>query len=158
MKNSWLEDAMILTQSQVWCPWVKCMFGELQYELLLAIFWENMYEPSTFGPRKEPLFPFGRPLPPAPPQTQVLGVDKSQPPKWKVDVNVRSLHGSAERLPSMLHSLGCGPDLGRVANLLYASDHSLFLRMRLAHLLSSPYSTIVPRAAGSYAGFSLGDW
>lgn len=90
------------------------MVGELQYELLLAILWENACEPCSFGPREEPLFPFGRPLPPAPPQTQVLGVDKTQPPFWKVEVNVQSVYGGSEKLPPALFALGCGPDLGKV--------------------------------------------
>lgn len=93
------------------------MVGELQYELLLGIFWENLSEPASFGDPVEPLFPYGRPLPPAPPQTQVLGVDKSKPPTWKVDVNVRSVNAVAEKLPPVLHTPGCGPDLGRVSTM-----------------------------------------
>ena len=91
------------------------MFGELQYSLLLGVFWENAFEPCSFGPKQTPLFPYGKPLPPAPPQPLILGVDKSQTPCWKFDIRVHSMHGSAEKLPPPLYALGCGPDLGRVS-------------------------------------------
>ena len=93
---------------------MRCVTGELQYELLLGIFWENAYEPCSFGPPDVPLYPFGRPLPPAPPQTKVLGVDKSQPPNWKFEVFIGNVYGTAEKLPPPGYSIGFGPDLGKV--------------------------------------------
>ena len=94
---------------------MRCIFGELQYELLLAIFWENAYEPCSFGAEEPLAFPFGRVKPPLPPQTTVLGVDKSLPPNWKFDVHIKSVYGVAEKLPPHgFLPLGYGPDLGRV--------------------------------------------
>jgi len=119
---------------QIWCPWVRCVTGELQYELLLGIFWENAYEPCSFGPEDAPLYPFGRPLPPAPPQTKVLGVDKSQAPRWKVDVHIRTLYGAAEKLPPPGYRTGCGPDLGRVS---FPPPYLLFLRHIIADFSTS---------------------
>lgn len=97
---------------------MRCIFGELQYELLLAIFWENAEEPCSFGEEQVPQFPIGKPKPPAPAPKTVLGVDKSVPPNWKFDVHIQSVYGVAEKLPPAHQPLGSpigyGPDLGRV--------------------------------------------
>ena len=106
---------------QIWCPWVRSIFGELQYELLLGIFWENAYEPCSFGAEEPPAFPFGKAKPPCPPQTTALGVDKNAPPNWKFDVHIKSVYGVAEKLPPPgFLPLGYGPDLGRARPFLTA--------------------------------------
>ena len=93
---------------------MRSIVGELQYELMLGIFWENMYERCSFGSEAPPLYPFGFPLPPAPPQARVLGVDKSKPPTWKFDFHIHTLYGVSELLPPSGYTPGMGPELGKV--------------------------------------------
>ncbi len=108
---------------------MRCIFGELQYEQLLAIFWENAEEPCSFGEEQAPQFPIGKPKPPTPAQKTVLGVDKSLPPNWKFDVHIKSVYGVAEKLPPAHEPLGSpigyGPDLGRVSCLLLPDENQM---------------------------------
>lgn len=98
----------------MWCPWVSCVFGELQYQLLLATLWENGNEPGSFTPEPEPLIPYGRPLPPAPPHAELPGVDKSRPPVWMVRVELGQALMRGEKLMEPTTAPGWGPDLGQV--------------------------------------------
>lgn len=47
---------------QVWWPWASAVWGEVQFELLMAVLWENMAEPCSFGPQRPPPFPIGKSL------------------------------------------------------------------------------------------------
>ncbi|KAL0042783.1 hypothetical protein WJX79_011021 [Trebouxia sp. C0005] len=103
------------TKVQVWWPWASAVWGEVQFELMMAILWENMAEPCSFGPQRPPPFPIGKPLPPQPPAPETLGVDKSKTPQWEVVVNVHSISLIMEKLPPFgYEALGSGPDLGTV--------------------------------------------
>ncbi|DBA93880.1 TPA: hypothetical protein ACH3X3_013925 [Trebouxia sp. C0006] len=103
------------TKVQVWWPWASAVWGEVQFELVMAILWENMAEPCSFGPQRPPPFPIGKPLPPQPPAPETLGVDKSKTPQWEVVVNVHSISLIMEKLPPFgYEALGSGPDLGTV--------------------------------------------
>jgi hypothetical protein len=106
---------------QVCIPWVRAVFGELHYELILAALWENAAEPATFGERQPPYYPIGEPLPPTPPQPSILGVDKTQAPVWEVEVSVQSLVTDVEALLSEEGLRGNGADFA----LVRLSDGSL---------------------------------
>ena len=82
-----------------------------------------MYELSNFGTEEPPLYPYGRAKPPAPPQTKVLGVDKTKAPVWKFEFNMHSLYGISEKLPPPGYQLGCGPELGRVRSIIAIQNH-----------------------------------
>jgi hypothetical protein len=71
---------------QVWWPWANAVFGQLQFELLMGVIWENMCEPANFGARARPAVPVGVPLPGGAQQPSRLGVDTSQAPLWEVEV------------------------------------------------------------------------
>ena len=45
---------------QVWWPWASAVWGEVQFELMMAVLWENMAEPCSFGPPQPPPFPIGK--------------------------------------------------------------------------------------------------
>lgn len=45
---------------QVWWPWASAVWGEVQFELMMAVLWENMAEPCSFGPQRPPPFPIGQ--------------------------------------------------------------------------------------------------
>lgn len=105
---------LIMLCLKIWCPWVRCVIGELQYELMLGIFWENMEELSSFGTEDPPLFPYGKTPRPAPPQSKVLGVEKSKVPVWKYEFNIHALYGVSEKLPPPNYAFGLGPELGKV--------------------------------------------
>lgn len=104
---------------QVWWPWASAVWGEVQFELMMAILWENLAEPCSFGPRAKPPFPIGKPLPSQPPAPDTLGVDKTQTPRWQVVVNVHSISLIMEKLPPLDYGLGAGPDLGTVSCLVF---------------------------------------
>lgn len=99
---------------QVWIPWANCIAGEVQYQLVLACLWENAYEPSSFGPTPPMWHPIGTPLPKHPPQPEVLGVDRSSPPVWEVEVNIMCISGLMEKVPLPTSAPGCGPKLAKV--------------------------------------------
>ncbi len=44
----------------MWWPWASAVWGEVQFELMMAILWENMAEPCSFGPQRPPPFPIGQ--------------------------------------------------------------------------------------------------
>ena len=88
--------------------------GELQFQLLVAIFWENVYEPCSFGRCSAPPAPIGVPLPKPPPQPEHLGCDKQRTPHWEFEVNVRNVNATSEKLPPPGFVAGAGPALGKV--------------------------------------------
>ncbi|KAL3144165.1 hypothetical protein ABBQ32_003949 [Trebouxia sp. C0010 RCD-2024] len=103
------------TKIEVWWPWASAVWGQIQFELMMAVLWENLAEPCSFGPQRPPPFPIGKskPLPSQPPVPESLGVDKSKTPKWEVVVHVHNISLIMEKLPPMgYQSLGAGPDLG----------------------------------------------
>eukprot|EP00951_Prasinocladus_malaysianus_P010282 scaffold75395_cov43-Prasinocladus_malaysianus.AAC.1 len=73
---------------QIICPEVACVFGEIQYGLLMAILFENLGEqPLLAPPRPSPYGKPGTPYAAAQPLVKVLGVDPHIPPKWEVEVS-----------------------------------------------------------------------
>jgi hypothetical protein len=112
------QEAGNVTQAdirmQVWLPWVRAVFGELQYELVLAALWENAAEPPTFAPCPPPYNPIGQPLPPMPPEPVLLGVDKTQPPRWHCEVCVHKFISDVEALLRDSILSGSGASLGLV--------------------------------------------
>lgn len=103
---------------QVWMPWAHLLVAEAQFRTMMAFLWENMYEPCGFGPQAPPACPIGVPRPPQPPQPERLGVDKSQPVAWQLELNVRCLVGHCEGLNPLAQPCGKGPALGKVSCLL----------------------------------------
>ncbi len=114
------QEAWVVTQAnfdmrmQVWLPCVRAVFGELQYELVLAALWENAAEPPTFAPRPPPYSPIGQPLPPTPPEPVLLGVDKTQSPLWQCEVCVHKFVSDVEALLRDSTPSGSGASLGLV--------------------------------------------
>lgn len=109
-------------------PWASAIFGEAQYQLCLAVLWENACEPGSFGPLSPMWHPIGTPLPPQPPQPDVLGVDHSVAPTWEVDAHIGDLSFVMEKVATPASTPGTGPKLCKVS------------RMPLAHLLACPPS------------------
>ncbi|KAK9809768.1 hypothetical protein WJX73_004442 [Symbiochloris irregularis] len=107
-----LQDDMM--HIQVWVPWANAILGEAQYQLCLAVLWENASEPGSFGPATPMWHPIGTPLPPQPPQPEVLGVDRSLAPTWEVEVNFSDLAFAMERLALPGSTPGTGPQLCKV--------------------------------------------
>ncbi len=54
-----LEVTLGLHGVQIWWPWASAVWGEVQFELMMAILWENLAEPCSFGPKRPPPFPIG---------------------------------------------------------------------------------------------------
>ena len=99
---------------QVWVPGVDATFGCVEFEALMGIIWDNMGEACSFEPHARPPIPIGRRLPPAGPQPRVLGVDRSIPPNWQLEVNVGVIGVAVGGVPRAA-SLGSGPALAKVS-------------------------------------------
>lgn len=98
-------------------PGVDATFGCVEFELLMGIIWENMEEPCSFGPLPRPSIPIGRRLPPVGPQPEALGVDRTIPPIWQVEVNVGAIGVAVGGVPHPRPAASCkagGPALAQV--------------------------------------------
>lgn len=108
---------------QVWVPSADATFGCAEFELLMGCIWENMEEICNFAPPPKPAIPIGSCLPPVAPQPEVLGVDRSTPPDWEVEVNVGVIGVAVGGVPppSTPDPLEGGPALAKVVPAMFVA-------------------------------------
>ncbi|CAG9462005.1 unnamed protein product [Pedinophyceae sp. YPF-701] len=83
-------------------PYCALVFGEAQYQQLMAFTFENMAEPGTFLPQTPGCYygkKIGEVLKPVPDLPPTLGVDPDAKPSWSIEVDVGALQAMVEQPP-----------------------------------------------------------
>lgn len=97
-------------------PYLSAVFGEIQYNLLMGLIYDNSCEPCTFKdpPRATPRPGFPLPVPPLAPK--VLGLESSAMPWWEIVARVPDALIAVEKgsVGNVMHDNGVGLPLGLV--------------------------------------------
>ncbi|CAD7705163.1 unnamed protein product [Ostreobium quekettii] len=82
---------------KVWWPRVRAVFGDLQFNLLMAVLYENANESNSFEPPPPHIVLPGEHLPPAPPPPETLGISVCSTLEWELDIHFAQFSVLAEK-------------------------------------------------------------